>query len=192
MTQTTSEFAGISSPSPTMAFGESATGNAPSSYASSSVTSEPERPKQEGAAPHARRTPKTAVVNGRVRLAVCLRDALSLALTLEQAVATEDVEMAAIAGLDLRNSLRELWKCRAIRSDDWATVVNKLQIATSQVHFERFTSDMAVAVRMVIQSHLEPDADNDDVRASTTLLERAKLHAWCNGSGEGESNGDSE
>ena len=84
----------------------------------------------------------------------------------------------AIAGLDFRATLRSLWRLRKARSDDWATIVNKLQMATSNTEFELFTLDMAAAVRMVIQTHLRPDADNDDVRASTVLLERAGLRPW--------------
>ena len=104
--------------------------------------------------------------------------ALANAKQLELSAASADPEGAAIAGFDLRATLHQLWDLRFIRSDDWATIVNKLQVVTSSVDFERFTREMAMAVRMVIESHLGPDADNDDVQASTNLLERADLHPW--------------
>jgi hypothetical protein len=106
-----------------------------------------------------------------------LRDALSQAKAMELS-AGSDLEATAIAGLDFRASLRNLWRLRKARSDDWATIVNKLQMATSNTEFELFTLDMAAAVRMVVQTHLRPDVDNDDVRASTVLLERAGLRPW--------------
>jgi hypothetical protein len=66
--------------------------------------------------------------------------------------------------------------------------VSKLQVVTSKVEFEHFSAEMAMAVRMVIESHLRPDADNDDIRASTMLLERAGLSPW-KGIADGEDSG---
>lgn len=157
-------------------------GQAPlSGYAHASRTCDPVEPSRQ---PHQStgQRPRTikATVSDRHALAQHLSDALAFSKDLEASAASSDPQGAAIAGLDLRNSLRALWKLRHVRSDDWATVVNKLQVVTSQVEFEKFTRDMAMAVRMSIESHLRPDADNDDVRAVTLLLERAEMSPWKN------------
>lgn len=91
-----------------------------------------------------------------------LEEALANAKGLE-AAASNDPQQASISGLDLRQSLHELWKLRHVRTNDWSTILNKLQVVTSKVEFEKFNPDMAMAVRMVIESHLRPDVDNNDV-----------------------------
>ena len=128
-----------------------------------------------GTAEASRKKPTTA---DRHALAEYLEDALTSSRDLEAAVLSADPKGAAIAGLDLRQSLRQLWRLRNVRSVDWATITNKLQVAISHVEFEQFTGDMANAVRMVIESHLGPDVDNDNVRAATVLLERNGLDPW--------------
>lgn len=134
------------------------------------VTTRPARPER----PDIRKRP--AIID-RQAVTAYVREALDYARRLE-AAADSDPMSAAIAGLELRDRVRELWKLRHVRGDDWATVVNKLQVAIMGANFEEFTRDMANAVRMVVESHLGPDADNDDVRASTLLLSRNGLDAW--------------
>ena len=112
------------------------------------------------------------LLEDRHALAEHLEEALANAKGLE-AAASNDPQQASISGLDLRQSLHELWKLRHVRTNDWSTILNKLQVVTSKVEFEKFNPDMAMAVRMVIESHLRPDVDNNDVRAATILLERA-------------------
>lgn len=181
MSSTTSdltEFSAVSSGSGRIA-SDAITGARPAGYAHAAGTSDPlERSPEPRAATAQRPQAKRATTSDRHALAEHLADALSFAKDLETAAASCDQQGAAIAGLDLRNSLRALWKLRHVRSDDWATIVNKLQVVTSKVEFEQFTQDMAVAVRMSIESHLGPDVDNDDIRAVTILLERAGMSPW--------------
>jgi hypothetical protein len=121
-------------------------------------------------------TPTSSV--DRHALAEHLAEAISHAQKLEAAVASDDPIEAGTSGMDLRKSLRELWSLRHVRSDDWQTILNKAQVVTSKVEFEKFNREMAMAVRMLVESHLRPDVDNDDVRATTLLLERAGFHPW--------------
>jgi hypothetical protein len=111
-------------------------------------------------------------------LATARKEALRLAGALEEAVASDDLHQMAISGMDLRDALRKLWRLRHLRSDEWSSVVNFLQVVTSNVEFEKYTQDMAASVRCVIESHLQADADSDNVDAAVVLLKRAKLNPW--------------
>lgn len=148
-------------------------------YGTSSVTNESTSRQTEGVRNSAQQRLRPRPTSAdRFRLHEVLANVLQQARTLENASSTGDILTAADAGIDLRASLRELWRLRAARSDEWATIVSKLQIVTSNVEFEFFTQEMAMAVRLVIQDYLSAHADNDDVRAATVLLERNGLNSW--------------
>jgi hypothetical protein len=148
-------------------------------YSLETGTSEPSIRKESRAVQRQERhSTKRPTTHDRQALAEHLAEALSQATNLESAINSEDVFEASIVGLDLRESLRRLWRLRNIRSIDWATIVNKIQVAISNLKFEQFTPEMVTAIRMVVESHLRPDVDNEDVRAVTVLFERAGLHPW--------------
>ncbi|MGA2585339.1 MAG: hypothetical protein ABSG31_18880 [Tepidisphaeraceae bacterium] len=154
-------------------FGKSDSGAAPPGYVKATITDGPisgEERRPAGYDKPRRSKPSAAKLHS---LAEHLQLALTEAKRLEEAVGSDDPQLAAIAGIDLQDQLRELWRLRDLRNDDWATIINNLQMANSRVDFEKFTLEMASAVRMIIESHLRPDVDNDDIRAATTLLERS-------------------
>src|SRR5208337_478402 len=103
-----------------------------SEYVSNTGTNDPGTGKVQSPPERPHRKKRIPVPEERHALAECLEEALTNAKGLE-AAASNDPEQAAISGLDLRQNLRELWQLRHIRTDDWSTIVNKLQVATSKV-----------------------------------------------------------
>jgi hypothetical protein len=111
-----------------------------------------------------------------------LREYLNIVLAhareVEQCAADDDPLCQAAAAIALTDTLHQLWALRHLRSDDWATIVNFLQAVTSHQEFETLTHEQCTGLRLVIERHLSPDVDGDDVGAAIVLLERAGFNPW--------------
>jgi hypothetical protein len=98
---------------------------------------------------------------------------------MEQFAVAGDVMELAMAGMSLRDNLRELWRLRSARDDEWAAVVNFIQAALCQVEFERFTSDQCCAIRKILESHLSLNVvGDDDVKLARRTLQHAGFDPW--------------
>jgi hypothetical protein len=84
------------------------------------------------------------------------------------------------AGLDLKDSLQELWKLRDVREDEWSAVVNFLQSALSKATIERFSSEQCSITCKVLKDYVAGGAVRDeDVMDARRLLREAGLDPWA-------------
>ena len=107
-----------------------------------------------------------------------LADALAHALNMEEAASADDKMRLATEGVGLVNNLSDLWRLRRLRDDEWAEIINFLQAVLAKIEFEVLTHEQCTSLRLIIEGHLRPDANDDDVEATIGLLERAGFNAW--------------
>lgn len=94
------------------------------------------------------------------------------------AEAQDPMGLACAAGV-LKESLRQLWRLRRAREDDWASVLNFVQSALSRGALERLTVEQASAISTIIVEHLSAGAVSDDQPSEVRKLLRAVgLDAW--------------
>jgi hypothetical protein len=79
----------------------------------------------------------------------------------------------------LQASLRELWRLRKAREDEWADVLNFLQTALSGVVPEKLSVEQSQAVGRVIDEHLAAGVLTDDQPSEARrILRGAGLDPW--------------
>jgi hypothetical protein len=98
---------------------------------------------------------------------------------MEEAAAGDSPMAIATAGCALRQHLRELWRLRKAREDEWAEVLNFLQTALSREPFEKLTVEQCKIVGRVIEDHLALGAVSDDQPTNVRqLLREAGFDPW--------------
>ena len=86
----------------------------------------------------------------------------------------------ALAAQQLKTHLRELWRLRKAKEDEWGEIVNMLQCAFRQVTPELLTLVQARAVRTVVRDHLAlGTVDSFQPRRVREILDDADFDAWA-------------
>jgi hypothetical protein len=92
----------------------------------------------------------------------------------------DDPLEVARAGMALVDDLRKLWKARALREDEWATVVNFLQGVLSQKDLERLSPAQCAGIRTIVDAYLAGGAVRDsDVQIIVRMLRRVGLDPYA-------------
>jgi hypothetical protein len=123
---------------------------------------------------------KTRLAVERQRLSRCETELSQIADRIVLAATEGDTVAAATEAMDFRRYLRELWNLRDHRSEDWAMIINFLQIALADEVFESFETAKYLALQTIAKSHIREACDVDDIESSLTLLEGAGLDPWKN------------
>jgi len=95
------------------------------------------------------------------------------------AAALGDATLLSNMGYMLRDTLQGLWDLRSEREEDWADILNTLQIVVEGSQLDDLTADQCRAIMAVIGEHLalhEVDAEN--LEAATLTLVKAGLDPW--------------
>lgn len=103
------------------------------------------------------------------------RQASRKAAAMEEAARRGDPQDVALAGMEIIGVLREMWKLRNLRSDEWGMVLNYLQAALAAEVLEDFDATRSQAIRSIIERHLGPATNQDDVDSCLSLLEEVGL-----------------
>lgn len=109
-----------------------------------------------------------------------LANAEQEATLLMRFAAAEDAISLALSAQQLKGHLRELWRHRKAREDEWAEVVNILQGAFSQVTAELMSTTQAKAIHSVIRDHLAMGyVDNTQPKRVRAMLVSTDLDPWA-------------
>ena len=95
-----------------------------------------------------------------------------------EAASSAEVMDLAMAGMDLKITLRELWRKRDICGDDWRMVLNFLQTALAEEIPESLSAQKCLAVQAVVHNHLRIAAGQEDVEKTIDLLSNSGLDPW--------------
>jgi len=106
------------------------------------------------------------------------REASKRAALMVEAAQRNDPQDLGLAGMELKSSLREMWQLRSLRSDEWGMVLNFLQIALAEEVLEGFDASKCDAIRVIIEKHLSPAANREDVDSCLEILEEVGLDPW--------------
>ena len=101
------------------------------------------------------------------------------AITLQNAARDEDFMEATSAGVELTDTLSQLWRLRDGREEEFAEIVNMLQLALAKIDFESITVEQCGhLVEIVEKCLLSGLVDETEVRLTRTLLRDAGLNPW--------------
>lgn len=130
--------------------------------------------RKRGLAPAARPT-AAQLYSLAASVAQAKRDARRMA---ESAGQDDPVEVAR-AGMALFDDLRNLWKARTLREDEWATVVTFLQGVLHRNHFERLSATQCAAIRAIVDAYVAGGGVRDsDIQNVTRMLRRVRLDPY--------------
>jgi len=131
--------------------------------------------RKGGPAPAAAPTPAQ-----RYELAACMAQTKRDARRMAESAGQDDPLEVARAGMALVDDLRTLWKARALREDEWPTVVNFLQGVLSQKDLERLTKTQCAGIRTIVHAYLAGGAVRDsDVQLVVRMLRRVGLDPYA-------------
>jgi len=105
----------------------------------------------------------------------CHQEAIQNVVSMEEAAKANQRMDLGLAGMNLYENLRELWRLRRSQSDEWKMILNFLQCALSKEVFEEFTVEQCRKLQIAIEKHLTPSAGEEDIQAVIDLLENASL-----------------
>jgi hypothetical protein len=135
-------------------------------------------PRFEPSTPRLPKPPSNATPAQRYALNTHLGEALEHARNMEAAAVDADVLTLASEGVLLTTKLSLIWRLRHLREDDWRSIINFVQGVIAKVEFEHFNQKQCATLVRILERHIHPDANDEDVRSTVMLLERAGFNAW--------------
>jgi len=103
---------------------------------------------------------------------------------LNDIVETDDLIQASNWAHSLSQEFKSLWQFRDARENEWADLVNLLQIALPSQRYEDIPKESWIVISRIFSECLvDRTIRNDDTHRAIRLLKEAKLDPWCGISG---------
>ena len=97
---------------------------------------------------------------------------------LQSAVNENELRDASVHGIELKETLQELWSYRKQRNDDWATIVNFLQAALSHQLPESLKPAQCTTFCTIIDTCLSASTGDYEVERSIQILRSGGFDPW--------------